>query len=83
MAFIEDVEVSLLTESHVVEHIKGVELEIVSNKLIAHTETELKNLHTHKLKLSYEAAEALYIKLGQRLKTAQELVEDDFAIITE
>ncbi|MFB9214260.1 hypothetical protein [Vibrio sinaloensis] len=83
MAFREDVEVLLLTESHVVEHIKGVELEIVSDKLIAHTETELKNLHTHKLELSYEAAEALYIKLGQRLKTVQELVEDDLAIITE
>ncbi|KFA99627.1 hypothetical protein [Vibrio sp. ER1A] len=83
MAFIEDVEVLLLSESHVVEHIKGVELEIVSDKLIAHTETELKNLHTHKLELSYEAAEALYIKLGQRLKTAQELVEENSAIITD
>ncbi len=61
----------LLTESHVVEHIKGVELEIVSDKLVADTKTEFKNLHTHKLELSYEAAEALYIKLGQRLKTAQ------------
>ncbi len=81
MAFTEDVEVLLLTESHAVEHIKGVELEIVSDKFIAHTETELKNLHTHKLELSYEAAEALYIKLGQRLKTAQELVEDNSAII--
>ncbi|EGU0150163.1 hypothetical protein JFQ72_004409 [Vibrio parahaemolyticus] len=83
MAFIEEVEVLLLTESHVVEHIKGVELEIVSNKLVAHTKTEFKNLHTHKLELSYEGAEALYIKLGQRLKTAQEMVEDNSAIITE
>lgn len=83
MAFIEDVEVLLLTESHVVEHIKGVELEIVSDKLIAHTETEFRNLHTHKLELSYEAAEALYIKLGQRLETAKEMVEDNLAIITE
>ncbi|MDZ5120739.1 hypothetical protein OR259_21335 [Vibrio parahaemolyticus] len=39
MAFREEVEVLLLTESHVVEHIKGVELEIISDKLIAHTET--------------------------------------------
>ncbi|HBC3945544.1 TPA: hypothetical protein KD870_004062 [Vibrio parahaemolyticus] len=54
MAFREEVEVLLLTESHVVEHIKGVELEIISDKLIAHTETEFKNLHTHKLELSYE-----------------------------
>ncbi|EJS2611083.1 hypothetical protein NW622_003713 [Vibrio alginolyticus] len=46
MAFREEVEVLLLTESHVVEHIKGVELEIVSDKLISHTETEFKNLHT-------------------------------------
>ncbi|KFA99509.1 hypothetical protein [Vibrio sp. ER1A] len=83
MAFKEEVEVLLLTESHVVEHIRGVELEIVSDKLVAHTETEFKNLHTHKLKLSYEAAEALYIKLGQRLKTAQELVEENSAIITD
>lgn len=83
MAFIEDVEVLLLTESHVVEHIKGVELEIVSDKLIAHTETEFRNSHTHKLELSYEAAEALYIKLGQRLETAKEMVEDNLAIITE
>lgn len=83
MAFREEVEVLLLTESHVVEHIKAVELEIVSDRLIAHTETEFKNLHTHKLELSYQAAEALYIKPGQRLKTAQELVEDNLAIITE
>lgn len=83
MAFREEVEVLLLTESHVVEHIKGVELEIVSDKLVAHTKTEFKNLHTHKLELSYEAAEALYIKLGQRIKTVQELVEDNLAIITE
>lgn len=83
MAFKEDVEVLLITESHIVEHIKGVGLEIVSNKLISHTETEFKNLHTHKLELSYEAAELLYIKLGQRLKTAQELVEENFAIIVE
>ncbi|WP_199481099.1 hypothetical protein [Vibrio owensii] len=83
MAFKEDVEVLLLTESHIVEHIKGVELEIVSDKLIAHTETEFRNLHTHKLALSYEAAELLYIKLGQRLKIAQEMVEDNSAIITE
>ncbi|EHJ9985491.1 hypothetical protein KB976_004632 [Vibrio parahaemolyticus] len=82
MAFREEVEVLLLTESHVViEHIKGVELEIISDKLIAHTETEFKNLHTHKLELSYDAAEALYIKLGQRLKTAQEMIEDNSAII--
>lgn len=83
MAFVEEVEVLLLTESKVVEHIKGVELEIVSDKLVAHTKTEFKNSHTHKLELSYEAAEALYIKLGQRLKTAQELVEDNSAIIVE
>lgn len=83
MAFIEDVAVLLLTESHVVEHIKGVEIEIVSDKLIAHTETEFRNLHTHKLELSYEAAEALYIRLGQRLETAKEMVEDNLAIITE
>ncbi|ENP0827528.1 hypothetical protein ACCI36_004759 [Vibrio parahaemolyticus] len=81
MAFREEVEVLLLTESHVVEHIKGVELEIISDKLIAHTETEFKNLHTHKLELSYDAAEALYIKLGQRLKTAQEMIKDNSAII--
>lgn len=42
MAFKEEVEVLLVTESHVVEHIKGVELEIVSDKLIAHKETEFK-----------------------------------------
>ncbi|MCY9855994.1 hypothetical protein [Vibrio mediterranei] len=81
MAFREEVAVLLLTESHVVDHIKGVEL--VSDKPVAHTETEFKNLHTHKLKLSYEAAEAFYIKLGQRLKTAQELVEENSAIITD
>ncbi len=45
MAFREEVEVLLLTESHVVEHIKGVELEIISDKLIAHTETEFKNIN--------------------------------------
>ncbi|MCG9657617.1 hypothetical protein [Vibrio mediterranei] len=83
MAFKEEVEVLLLTESHVVEHIRGVQLEIVSDKLVAHTKTEFKNLHTHNIELSYEAAEALYIKLGQRLKTAQELVEDNSAIITD
>ena len=83
MAFREDVEVLLLTESHVVEHIKGVELEIVSDKLISHTETEFKNLHTHKLEISYEAAEVLYIKLGQRLKIAQEMVEEHSAIIID
>ncbi len=82
MAFREDIEVLLITESHVVEHIKGVELEIVSNKLVS-TVSELRNLHTHKLELSYEAAEALYIKLGQRLKIAQEMVEDNSAIIAE
>ncbi len=59
MAFIEDVEVLLLTESHVVEHIKGVELEIVSDKLIAHTETEFKSLHTHKLKLTNNSGVSL------------------------
>lgn len=81
MAFREEVEVLLLTESHVVEHIKGVE--VVSDKLISHTETEFKNLHTHKLEISYEAAEALYIKLGQRLKIAQEMVEEHSAIIVD
>ncbi|EHJ9985296.1 hypothetical protein KB976_004434 [Vibrio parahaemolyticus] len=83
MAFREEVEVLLLAESHVVEHIKGVELEIVSDKLISHTETEFKNLHTHKLEISYEAAEALYIKLGQRLKIAKEMVEEHSAIIVD
>ncbi|EHK6028026.1 hypothetical protein C4G53_RS22805 [Vibrio parahaemolyticus] len=83
MVFREEVEVLLLTESHVVEHIKGVELEIVSDKLISLTETEFKNLHTHKLEISYEAAEALYIKLGQRLKIAQEMVEEHSAIIVD
>ncbi|MCG6459625.1 hypothetical protein K6U44_04020 [Vibrio parahaemolyticus] len=83
MVFREEVEVLLLAESHVVEHIKGVELEIVSDKLISHTETEFKNLHTHKLEISYEAAEALYIKLGQRLKIAKEMVEEHSAIIVD
>ncbi|EIZ1552122.1 hypothetical protein ACCI36_004696 [Vibrio parahaemolyticus] len=83
MAFREEVEVLLLAESHVVEHIKGVELEIVSDKLISHTETEFKNLHTHKLEISYEAAEAIYIKLGQRLKIAKEMVEEHSAIIVD
>ncbi|EHK2924779.1 hypothetical protein J7Y46_004669 [Vibrio parahaemolyticus] len=83
MAFREEVEVLLLTESHVVEHIKGVEVEVVSDKLISHTETEFKNLHTHKLEISYEAAEALYIKLGQRLKIAKEMVEEHSAIIVD
>ncbi|MFZ3461446.1 hypothetical protein [Vibrio harveyi] len=79
----ENVEVLLLTKFHVVEHIKGVELEIVSDKLIAHTESEFRNLHTHKLELSFDAAEALYIKLGQRLKFAKEMVEDNSAIIVK
>ncbi|HHP0492482.1 hypothetical protein [Vibrio harveyi] len=83
MAFKEDVEVLLLTESHIVEHIKGVEIEIVSDKLIAHTETEFRNLHTHKLALSYEGAEELYIKLAQRLKMVQEMVKDNSAVIAE
>ncbi|ENP7383841.1 hypothetical protein ACEC18_004452 [Vibrio parahaemolyticus] len=56
MAFREEVEVLLLTESHVVEHIKGVELEIVSDKLIS---------------------------LTQRLKIAQEMVEEHSAIIVD
>lgn len=34
MAFKEEVEVLLVTKSHVVEHIKGVEIEIVSDKLV-------------------------------------------------
>ncbi len=82
MAFREDVEVLLTMESHVVEHIKGVEIEIVTDKLIS-TVSELRCLHTHKLELSYEAAEELYIKLGQRLETAQEMVEDNSAIIAK
>ena len=82
MAFKEHVEVLLLTESHIVEHIKGVEIEIVSDKIIAHTETEFRNLHTHKLAL-YEGAEELYIKLAQRLKMVQEMVKDNSAIIAE
>lgn len=82
MGFKEEVEVLLVTKSHVVEHIRGVEIEIVSDKLVS-TVSEFKHLHTHKLELSYEAAEALYIKLGQRLKTAQEMVEDNSAIITD
>lgn len=83
MAFKEEVEVKLRTKTHVVEHIQGVELEIVSDKLITHTESELRRLHTHKLELSFEAAQALYIKLGQRIATAKEMVDEHSAIIAE
>ncbi|WP_253184449.1 hypothetical protein [Vibrio harveyi] len=71
------------TKTHAVEHIQGVELVIVSDKLITHTESELRNLHTHKLELSFEAAEVLYIKLGQQISIAKELVDENMAIITE
>jgi hypothetical protein len=68
-------------ESHAVVHIKGVEIEIVSDKLVS--TVELRCSHSHKLELSYQAAEELYIKLGQRLKLAQEMVEDNSAILSD